>query len=496
MIEGGRILVVDDERLNRRLLEVILGAEGYLVLEAPDGDTALALLAREPVDLVLLDVMMPGLDGVEVCRLIRDDLALPLLPVVMLTALTDASWRSRARAAGADDFLTKPIDEDELLLRVKNLLLMRAYYRLSESQRRAAMAEARRWKLVSQVADAVAQCRDHAGLLAALLVALGPELDLTGAAFYEAEGAELRCRARVGTGAAPTASPTDAISPVRIAGRLYGVLALARATPFAPVDLALLAQLGVHLANAVANVRSQLVADALAASREQLAHLLVHDFKNPLFAIRLNLDALDGADDGPPLDAADRALAMRDLRDATERLLAMTLDLLDIGCAEDGSLALVREPVDVHALIEEAAAICRPVARHRDVTVATAAPRIMASLDARLMRRVLGNLLDNASRYVPSGGRIEVTAHVDGDRVGLRVANDGPAIPAAAQASLFDKYARVHPGSGAGNRGLGLYLCRLVAEAHGGTIVVGDRPAGGVVFELRIPWIRPIAGSM
>ena len=75
--------------------------------------------------------MMPGLDGVEVCRLIRDDLALPLLPVVMLTALTDASWRSRARAAGADDFLTKPIDEDELLLRVKNLLLMRAYYRLS-----------------------------------------------------------------------------------------------------------------------------------------------------------------------------------------------------------------------------------------------------------------------------------------------------------------------------------------------------------------------------
>ncbi|MCE9573213.1 MAG: HAMP domain-containing histidine kinase, partial [Deltaproteobacteria bacterium] len=182
-------------------------------------------------------------------------------------------------------------------------------------------------------------------------------------------------------------------------------------------------------------------------------------------------------------------------RSSTERLLAMTLDLLDIGCAEDGSLALVREPVDVTGLIDDAVAVCRPVARHREVNLrADAAPGLVAVLDARLVRRVLGNLLDNAVRYVPAGGGIEVGARRDGDHLVLRVANDGPTIPPDARVSLFDKYARAGASASGSNRGLGLYLCRLVAEAHGGAIALADRAGGGVAFEVRIPGLRPIAG--
>jgi CheY-like chemotaxis protein len=98
-----RILIVDDERVNRRLLEAMLVAEGYDVVEAADGDAALAVIRTEQVDLVLLDVMMPRLSGFEVCAAIRGELALPDLPVVFVTALGDRESRIRGKDVGADD---------------------------------------------------------------------------------------------------------------------------------------------------------------------------------------------------------------------------------------------------------------------------------------------------------------------------------------------------------------------------------------------------------
>jgi CheY-like chemotaxis protein len=117
-----RILVVDDERQNRQLLEVILEGEGYHVLTAASGREALEKIAGELPDLVLLDVMMPGMDGYQVASLIKADAATKSIPVILLTALDDRSSRSHGLSAGAEDFLTKPIDRAELCLRVRKLL--------------------------------------------------------------------------------------------------------------------------------------------------------------------------------------------------------------------------------------------------------------------------------------------------------------------------------------------------------------------------------------
>ena len=114
---SARILVVDDESVNRRLMRAILEVHGYEVIEAADGPTALALIAGGALDLVLLDVMMPGIDGIEVCRRVRGELARPFLPVIVITALSDAESRTRAKAAGANDVLGKPIHLDELIAR-------------------------------------------------------------------------------------------------------------------------------------------------------------------------------------------------------------------------------------------------------------------------------------------------------------------------------------------------------------------------------------------
>lgn len=116
-----RILVVDDIEVNLRLLTAKLAAEYYEVASADSGEAALAILAAQPVDLVLLDVMMPGLDGFEVCRRIKASPRLMHVPVVLITALDQPEDRLAGLDAGADDFLTKPVGDLALLSRVRSL---------------------------------------------------------------------------------------------------------------------------------------------------------------------------------------------------------------------------------------------------------------------------------------------------------------------------------------------------------------------------------------
>ena len=128
MNKSPRILAVDDNKQNLSLLERALSAAGYEALTAEDGPTALALIRSSAPDLVLLDVMMPGMSGYEVCQQIRANEATCLLPVVMLTALTDVADRIRGIESGADDFLSKPVNREELLTRVKSLLRIKSLH--------------------------------------------------------------------------------------------------------------------------------------------------------------------------------------------------------------------------------------------------------------------------------------------------------------------------------------------------------------------------------
>src|SRR5215470_12314546 len=131
-----RILAVDDNRQNLELLTKALTSAKYEVITANDGLTALKLVENAAADLVLLDVMMPGMSGYEVCEKIRANDATRLLPVVMLTALHDVSHRIRGIEAGADDFLTKPFNREELLTRVKSLLRIKTLHDDIETKNR------------------------------------------------------------------------------------------------------------------------------------------------------------------------------------------------------------------------------------------------------------------------------------------------------------------------------------------------------------------------
>ncbi|MEK7716055.1 MAG: response regulator, partial [candidate division NC10 bacterium] len=123
-----RLLVVDDTPANLKLLADLLGAKGYGVVTAAAGPEALEKVEKERPDLVLLDVMMPGMSGYEVCKKLRENPATATLPVVMVTALDPAQERVKGIEAGADDFLMKPINQQELLARVRSLLRIKALH--------------------------------------------------------------------------------------------------------------------------------------------------------------------------------------------------------------------------------------------------------------------------------------------------------------------------------------------------------------------------------
>ena len=132
-----KILIIDDTPHNVKMLVDLLSAKGYATVTAASGQEGLEQVEAERPDLVLLDVMMPGMDGYEVCRRIRANPEYGILPVVMVTALDPARERIKGLDAGADDFLTKPFDRTEVLLRIKNLLDTRFLYRELERQNRS-----------------------------------------------------------------------------------------------------------------------------------------------------------------------------------------------------------------------------------------------------------------------------------------------------------------------------------------------------------------------
>ena len=155
MSTPAKILVVDDTPLNVKLLSDLLTVKGYSVVAAVNGEEGLAKVAAERPDLVLLDVMMPGLSGYDVCRRIREDPRTALLPVVLVTSLDPQQERVKGIEAGADDFLNKPINQAELFARVKSLLRVKSLQDKVAHQ----AEELRDWntKLEERVRDQVSQ---------------------------------------------------------------------------------------------------------------------------------------------------------------------------------------------------------------------------------------------------------------------------------------------------------------------------------------------------
>ncbi|OHD70901.1 MAG: hypothetical protein A2W19_08165 [Spirochaetes bacterium RBG_16_49_21] len=144
------ILVVDDQPQNIELLEAHLVPQGYEIVKAANGEEALGKLSGNQIDLILLDVLMPGMDGFEVIRRVRQDDTHRLLPIILVTALREAEDRVKGIEAGCDDFISKPVDKMELLARVRSLLKVKAYNDLMSNYREELESEVTKSTAVMQ----------------------------------------------------------------------------------------------------------------------------------------------------------------------------------------------------------------------------------------------------------------------------------------------------------------------------------------------------------
>jgi two-component system, sensor histidine kinase and response regulator len=358
------VLVVDDDDDIRRLVRLVL-CQRFEVLEAASALLAIEQVRERDVEVVLIDVMMPGMTGIQAIPLLKKSARGPL-PVLLLTALGHQEHRNEGLAAGADDYLSKPVDRRELELRVQHFVRLR-----------------RQENLIRQQLEELSK---------------------------------------------------------------------------------------------------------VTALKDDLTALLVHDLRNPLTAVKSAFQLLERS--AQPQDRELFELGKNSLA----RVMESVGDLLKVRMLEQGKLTLERAPAQLDVVATTVVQVLRTAALDGKVDVELhARGDTTASVDVKLIQRALENLLMNALRHTKE--RIDIEVVGDTKTIAISVSDRGPGVPDPLKDELFDMFGSLALQKAGGRRGhgLGLYLVRLVADAHGGEVVVRDRAGGGASFVVTLP--RESSGS-
>jgi PAS domain S-box-containing protein len=519
LAEGSaRILIVDDERHNRQLLEVMLATEGFSVLMATSGEEALAVVAKQAPDLVLLDVMMPGMNGYEVASRIKGDPATNHIPVVMVTALDDRKARMLGLSAGAEDFLTKPVDRIELCLRVRNLLRLKAYgdYHDRYSQaledevgsRTADLIESER--LYRSTFDAAPVGIVHVGLDGRWLRVNQRLCDLLGYSRDELQNGI----------AQEFVAPEDLASDIDsyrelVDGRLNlhvvderryrrrdGGSVWARINVSVHRDAAGKAQ---HFISVIEDITERRVLEAQirqASKMEGIGRLasgVAHDFNN-LLSVILSYCELLGAD----LKESDPIRAdLEEIRGAGVRAADLTRQLL----AFSRQQVLQPRVVDLTERVSDMERMLRRLLGE-DVQLTTTTARGLARIlvDPGQVEQVIMNLAVNARDAMPRGGNLAIeTAEVfldegyasehagvkAGRHVMLAVSDTGTGMDKSTQARIFEPFFTTKA-AGKGT-GLGLATVFGIVRQSGGTIGVTSVVGEGTTFTVYFPVVDRVS---
>jgi PAS domain S-box-containing protein len=221
--------------------------------------------------------------------------------------------------------------------------------------------------------------------------------------------------------------------------------------------------------------------------RDDLTAMIYHDLRSPLANIVSSLDVLYSM---VPEDDKDTVLSILKIAEnSTDRIQRLVSSLLDVSKLESGQPVADQKAVETLELIKSAVADVTPVAGGRRQTLTTDLPDHIAPIwvDEDMARRVLINLMENASKFSPPGGKIEIGAHQDTEWIHMWVQDNGPGIPAAEQDRIFDKFTRLRGTSKPGGLGIGLAFCRLAVQGHGGRIWVESEPGHGSSFHFTFP---------
>lgn len=365
-LKGRRILIVDDDRLNIRILGGILKPENYELAEAHSGESALEAYEQFRPDLVLLDVVMPGINGFETCRILRKRLGDACAPIIFITAKNEAEDVVEGLTAGGVDYLPKPFRAKEVVARIRTHLYNRLLVEKQQS-------------LVEQ---------------------------------------------------------------------------LSRAN----------------------------------AAKNKFLGMAAHDLRNPLASVRGLAEFLrDGTVGQLTPDQLD---LVNTIHDASQSMLVLVNELLDVATIEAGELRIVTASHSLTELVEKSVAMANIEAARKGTRVVLdhAAP-VQAMIDTAKIRQVIDNLVGNAVKFSPPGSLVSVQLDSTPQGCSIAVCDQGPGVPESERDKLFKDFSKLsaRPTAGEKSTGLGLAICRKIVEAHRGTIAVRNLPTRGCEFRVDLP---------
>jgi len=288
---------------------------------------------------------------------------------------------------------------------------------------------------------------------------------------------------------------SELVAPLLLGARPIGMLSLARVPvdAFSEHESELVALLGRLVATAVQNIRAyeaerRRVEELrrLSALRADFVSLVSHELRSPMAAVIGAARTLQDRWRSLTPDQREAFLAL--IGDETSRLAALIGDVLDTSRLEAGTFSYRFDDVDLERLVRDTVDAAGLAQQDVDVfvTVGGRLPTIRG--DRQRLRQLLANLIDNAVKYSPEGGEVAVEATADDGVVRISVADSGPGIPRDQQARIFEKFGRADVAGGSKpGTGLGLFIARSIAEAHGGRLEVRSQPERGATFTLTLP---------
>ncbi|MGE3189234.1 MAG: sensor histidine kinase [Vicinamibacterales bacterium] len=210
---------------------------------------------------------------------------------------------------------------------------------------------------------------------------------------------------------------------------------------------------------------------------------VAHDLRTPMTRLRVTAEAAMASG-----DAARQREALADCLEESDRVLSMLDTLMDISEAETGTMRLALAEIAVADVVHEVRELYEDVAEDRGIAIETEVPAALTvRADRDRLRQVLANLVDNAVKYTPEGGRVRIDASAAGDHVEIRVGDTGPGIPPHDLPRIWDRLYRGDRSRSARGLGLGLSLVKACVEAHGGRVEAENRPGGGAQFTIDLP---------
>jgi two-component system, sensor histidine kinase and response regulator len=369
-LKGRRILAVDDDRINLRIIGGILRNEGYEIAEAVSGEQALEVYPAFVPNLVLLDVMMPGIDGFATCRTLKKRYGDKCAPVIFVTAKSEADDVVMGFDAGGVDYLTKPFRPKEVVARIRTHL---SNQQLVEQQKH----------LVDQLSKAN-------------------------------------------------------------------------------------------------------------AAKDRFLGMCAHDLRNPLSSIRGLAELM--VEDAIGVMTPEQKEIVQTIHGASQSMLQLVNELLDVATIEAGHLKLEKTPVSIVEIVERSVHLSNIEAAKKNtkIEIVKTATDPIVDVDRNKIRQVVDNLINNAVKYSPRGSIITVLIHANATVAGFAVRDSGPGIPESERHKLFKDYGTLSsvPTGGEKSTGLGLAICRKIVEAHNGTIGVDNIPGRGAEFIVSLPLFK------